>query len=77
MGETVEAFQPLCNGAVRVEMRSEKLTAGAGCLLLREAMDRIGLIDLLATRLEDRRDQSRIQYSLQTLLRAQLMMIGP
>jgi hypothetical protein len=40
MGDTLELFRPLCNGAVRVETRTEKLTGDAGFLLLREALDR-------------------------------------
>ena len=51
MGDTRELFRPLCNGAVRVETRTEKLTGDAGFLLLREALDRTALIDHLAARL--------------------------
>jgi hypothetical protein len=69
MGDTLELFRPLCNGAVRVETRTEKLTGDAGFLLLREALDRTALIDHLAARLEDPRDPRRITHSLQALLR--------
>jgi hypothetical protein len=76
MGDTLELFQPLCNGAVRVETRTEKLTGDAGFLLLREALDRTALIDALAVRLEDPRDPRRITHSLPALLRASVAMIA-
>jgi hypothetical protein len=56
MDDALELFRPLCNGAVRAETRTEKLTGDAGFLLLREALDRTALIDHLAARLEDPRD---------------------
>jgi hypothetical protein len=76
MGDTLELFQPLCNGAVRVETRTEKLTGDAGFLLLREALDRTALINALAVRLEDPRDPRRITHSLPALLRASVAMIA-
>jgi len=76
MGDTLELFRPLCNGAVRVETRTEKLTGDAGFLLLREALDRTALIDHLAARLEDPRDPRRITHSLPALLRASVAMIA-
>jgi hypothetical protein len=76
MGDTLELFQPLCNGAVRVETRTEKLTGDAGFLLLREALDRTALINALAVRLEDPRDPHRITHSLPALLRASVAMIA-
>jgi hypothetical protein len=76
MGDTLELFRPLCNGAVRVETRTEKLTGDAGFLLLREALDRTALIDALAARLEDPRDPRRITHSLPALLRASVAMIA-
>jgi hypothetical protein len=52
MGETLELFRPLCNGSVRVESRTEKLTGDAGLLLLLEALDRTALIEPLAAQLD-------------------------
>jgi len=76
MGETLELFRPLCNGSVRVESRTEKLTGDAGFLLLREALDRTALIEPLAAQLEDPRDPRRITHSLPSLLRASVAMIA-
>jgi hypothetical protein len=76
MGDTLELFRPLCNGSVRVESGTEKLTGDAGFLLLREALDRTALIEPLAAQLEDPRDQRRITHSLPSPLRANVAMIA-
>ena len=76
MGDTLELFRPLCNGSVRVESQTEKLTGDAGFLLLRAALDRTALIDPLAAQLEDPRDPRRITHSLPSLLLASVAMIA-
>ena len=53
MGDTLELFRSLCNGSVRVESGTEKLTGDAGFLLLREALDRTALIEALGAQLEN------------------------
>ena len=63
MGDTLELFRPLCNGSVRVESRTEKLTGDTGFLLLREALGRTALIKPLAAHL-DPRDPRRVTHSL-------------
>jgi hypothetical protein len=58
MADTLELFRLLCNGSVRLESRTERLTGDAEFLLLREGLDHTAVIDLLALRLEDPRDPS-------------------
>lgn len=48
MGETIAPIRPSFNHSVQIEGPAEKLTAETGALLLREADERIGLIDCLA-----------------------------
>ena len=59
MADTLELFRLLCNGSVRLESRTERLTGDAEFLLLREGLDHTAVIDLQALRLEDPRDPSR------------------
>jgi hypothetical protein len=58
VADTLELFRLLCNGSVRLESRTERLTGDAEFLLLREGLDHTAVIDLLALRLEDPRDPS-------------------
>ena len=76
MGETLPLFQPMCNGSVKVETRPEHLTGDAGFLLLREALDRTGIIDHLDERLHDPRSQELIEHTMPELLRAGITMIA-
>jgi hypothetical protein len=57
---------------VKVEVREERLTSEAGALLLREADHRLGLVESLAANLEDRRNPTKIRYTLCELLRERL-----
>lgn len=69
-------IRPTFNGAIRVEARQERLTGDAGAILLRELMDRIGLIDWLCDRMLDPRDPALITHPLAELLRTQLALLG-
>jgi hypothetical protein len=73
MGEAYSRiWEPTFNGSVKVEVRDERLTSDAGAVLLREADHRLGLIESLAGEMTDRRDPSRIRYSLRELLRERI-----
>jgi len=76
MGETLPLFQPSFNKALRVETRPERLSADAGVLLQREALERTGVIEWLTQRLADPRDPSRVWHPLSTLLRDSVAMIA-
>ncbi|GEM_PF-1710611 len=69
MGETLPLFQPSFNKALQVEARPERLSADAGVLLQREALERTGLIEWLTQHLQDPRDPLRVWHPLRTLLR--------
>lgn len=77
MGETLPLFEPMCNGSVKVETRPEHLTGDAGFLLLREALDRTGLIDHLGEQLYDPRKPEYIEHTMSELLRSSLVRCKP
>ena len=54
-------FEPTFNGSIKVQGGDDRLTSDAGCLLLREADHRLGLIDSLAQELRDSRQQRLVR----------------
>jgi len=75
VGEQGQILQPTFNGAIRIESRPERLTADAGALLVREVMERVGIIDWLIGRLRDMRTPSLITHPLSELLRTALTLL--
>jgi hypothetical protein len=65
-------FEPSFNRAIKVRSRDELITSDAGVLLVREADERLGLVESLAGRLFDRRHPVKIRYKLSELLRERL-----
>ena len=55
MGETPPLFTTTFNASVSVEARPERLTGDAGAVLLREALERSGIVGWLTERLADPR----------------------
>ena len=55
-GDQAGVFRPTFNGALRIETRRERLTGDAGVLMLRELMERTGLIEWLDAHFTDPRD---------------------
>ena len=72
MGETVTQIIPTFNKSIRIEGRSERLTAETGALLLREADERLGLTKDIAAKLKDFRSNS--VHSFTELLRTAIML---
>jgi hypothetical protein len=73
MGEArTPFFEPSFNRAIKVRSRDERLSSNGGALLLREADHRLGLVESLAARLEDPRDQRLIRYKQVELIRERL-----
>lgn len=65
-------FEPSFNRAVKIRSRDDRLTSNAGVLLLREAEERLGLIESLASNMADPRSQKDIRYPLPVLLRERI-----
>jgi hypothetical protein len=65
-------FEPAFNRAIKVRSRDERITSDAGVLLVREADERLGLVESLARDLHDPRHPLKIRYLLSELLRERL-----
>lgn len=76
MGERIAVCTPTFNGSVRIEGRDERLTSDAGALLLREGLERLGIIPWLTGRLRDPRDARHVKHSLGDLLRTTILLQG-
>lgn len=65
-------FEPSFNRAVKVRSRDQRISSDAGALLLREVDHRLGLIESLASELQDPRDPEKIRYQQSELLRERI-----
>lgn len=76
MGEKIQLPVPSFNKSVRIEGRDERLTSDAGVMLLREGMERIGIVPWLVDRLADPRDPRYVTHPLAELLRTSVLLLG-
>jgi hypothetical protein len=76
MGENLPLFQAGFNSYLKVESRPERITGEAGSVVLREVCERLGVVDWLAGRLDDSRDQNLITHPLSELLHTSLLLLG-
>ena len=76
VGETLPIFSTTFNRCVQVEARADHLSADTGALLLREIMERTGIVGWMIERLVDPRDPNTITYPLADLLRTNLLLLG-
>jgi hypothetical protein len=76
VGEEVTLFGAGFNRSLRVEMREERLTSNAGAVVLREAMERLGVVEALTSRLSDPRSPEWITHPLSELLRSSLLLLA-
>ena len=74
--EQAGVIRPTFNGAIRVEARPERLTADAGVILVREILERTGLVDWLEAHFADPRKADQVTYSMPELLRTQLALLA-
>jgi len=75
-GEGQELFTPGFNGSIRVESRKERLTSNAGALVLRELIERLGIIAHLVERLDDPRSPELITHPLGEMLRTWIVLLA-
>ena len=76
MGETLALFRPSFNKSLCIEARPERLTGEPGAVVLREIMERTGIVDWLIARLHDPRKPELITYPLEELLRTSLLLLA-
>lgn len=75
MGESDVLPIPDFNGSVRIEVRSERLTAEAGALPVREGLERLGMLDWLDARLNDPRNPDLITHPYIELLTTSVLLM--
>ncbi|HSW33136.1 MAG TPA: IS1380 family transposase, partial [Steroidobacteraceae bacterium] len=76
MGEDLTSFRAEFNGSVRIEAREERLTTEGGAIVLREVLERLGIVGWLAGRLRDPRDPRLVTHSMPELLRTAVLLIA-
>jgi Transposase DDE domain group 1 len=76
MGETPSTIHPSFNAGVGIEARIERLTSDAGAVIVREVMERSGIIEWLTERLHDPRQPHLLTYPLADLLRTMLLLFA-
>jgi len=75
-GDQDGLIRPTFNGALRIETRRERLTGDAGVLMLRELMERTGLIEWLDAHFTDPRHADLITHPMSELLRTTLTLLA-
>jgi Transposase DDE domain group 1 len=76
MGETLPPFATSFNASLSVEARPERLTGDAGAVVVREVIERTGIIDRMTVRLHDPRQPHLLTYPLAELLRTMLVLFA-
>jgi len=76
MGENLALFSADFNGSLRIEPRPERLTSDAGAVILREILERLGIVGWMVDRLRDPRDPDLITHPLAELLRTAVLLIA-
>ncbi len=74
MGEALHLFRFDFNGSFRVEAKSERLTSDSGALILRELMEKLGIIEWITEKIEDPRNPDLITHPLAELLRTNILL---
>lgn len=75
-GDQDGLIRPTFNGALRIETRRERLTGDAGVFMLRELMERTGLIEWLDAHFVDPRHPDLITHPMSELLRTTLALLA-
>src|SRR4051794_3957356 len=76
MGETPLPFTTSFNASLSIEARPERLTGDAGAVLVREVIERTGILEWMTARLHDPRQPHLVSYPLAELLRTMLVLFA-
>jgi hypothetical protein len=76
MGEDLTPFWAEFNGSLRIEARAERLTSEAGAVILREVVERLGVVPWMVERLRDPRNPRLVTHPLAELLHTALLLIA-
>ena len=74
MGEMLQPVAPRFNKSLRVESRAERLTGDAGVVVLREIMERSGIIEWMIPQLTDPRRREDVVHDLPSLIRTSVLL---
>jgi hypothetical protein len=74
MGETLQAFTAGFNKSLRVESRAERLTGDAGAVVLREILERSGIVEWMSPQLADPRRKEDVVHDLASLIRTSVLL---
>jgi len=74
MGEVLQPVATRFNRSLRVESRAERLTGDAGAVVLREIMERSGIVDWMVPQLTDPRRQEDVVHDLASLIRTSVLL---
>jgi hypothetical protein len=76
MGEDLTPFWAEFNGSLRIESRAERLTSEAGAVILREVVERLGVVPWMVERLRDPRNPRLVTHPLAELLHTAVLLIA-
>ena len=74
MGETLQPVIPGFNRSLRVEARADRLTGDPGAVLLREVLERSGIVSWMTARLNDPRRKVDVAHDLASLIRTSVLL---
>ena len=74
MGETLQPVTTGFNRSLRVESRSDRLTGDPGAVLLREVLERSGIVPWMTARLQDPRSRIDVTHDLASLIRTSVLL---
>jgi hypothetical protein len=74
MGETVSPVITGFNRSLRVESRTDRLTGDPGAVLLREVLERSGIVSWMMARLSDPRSKVDVTHDLASLIRTSVLL---
>jgi hypothetical protein len=69
MGETLQRVTPSFNRSLRIESRTNRLTGDPGAVVLREILERSGILGWMTARLKGPRSQVDVTHDLASLIR--------
>ncbi len=69
MGETLQRVTPSFNRSLRIESRTDRLTGDPGAVVLREVLERSGILGWMTARLKDPRSQVDVSHDRASLIR--------
>ena len=74
MGETLQPVTTGFNRSLRIESRVDRLTGDPGAVLLREILERSGIVAWMTARLRDPRSQVDVTHDLASLIRTGVLL---